>query len=106
MAVLNPSRFEGWSSTVEEAKSIGKPVILFRIGVHIEQNPPNGRYFDPDDAEGLASIMADLWAAGGDGSHIGAKRRAREALRGRTVAYGRAYLNLVCGLETQDSEPR
>ena len=106
VAVLNPSRFEGWSSSVEEAKSIGKPVILSRIGVHVEQNPPNGRYFDPDDAAGLSQIMGDMWAAEQDGSDADAERLAREALQSRTVAYGKAYLGLVCGLDTRDSEPR
>jgi glycosyltransferase involved in cell wall biosynthesis len=38
VAVLNPSRFEGWSSTVEEAKSMGKRLILSSIPVHREQD--------------------------------------------------------------------
>jgi glycosyltransferase involved in cell wall biosynthesis len=105
LAVLNPSRFEGWSSSVEEEKSMGKPTILSRIGVHFEQNPPNARYFDPDDAAGLAQIMEDLWAVGSDGSDDDAKRLAREALRERTVEYGRAYLSLVSALVGRESEP-
>jgi glycosyltransferase involved in cell wall biosynthesis len=37
IAVVNPSLFEGWSTTVEEAKSLGKPLILSDIDVHREQ---------------------------------------------------------------------
>ncbi len=38
-AVINPSLFEGWSSTVEECKSVGKGMILSDINVHKEQYP-------------------------------------------------------------------
>lgn len=58
MALINPSRFEGWSTTVEEAKSFGVPVILSGIPVHREQAGANARYFDVDDAEGLAGHLA------------------------------------------------
>ena len=37
LAVLQPSLFEGWSTTVEEAKSVGKPMLLSDIPVHREQ---------------------------------------------------------------------
>ena len=37
IAVINPSFFEGWSSTVEECKSINKTIILSNIDVHLEQ---------------------------------------------------------------------
>lgn len=46
-AVINPSLFEGWSSTVEECKSVGKNMILSDLGVHKEQYPEAqffGRY--------------------------------------------------------------
>ena len=39
IAVINPSLFEGWSSTVEECKSVGKNMILSDISVHKEQYP-------------------------------------------------------------------
>jgi glycosyltransferase involved in cell wall biosynthesis len=95
LAVLNPSRFEGWSSTVEEAKSMGKPAILSRIGVHVEQNPPNGRYFDPDDSDGLARLLAEAWTAPAGVSQADAERLARDALQDRTIAFGKAYLGLL-----------
>ena len=39
VAVINPSEFEGRSSTVEQAKSLGKQVILSNIKIHKEQKP-------------------------------------------------------------------
>ncbi|MFP3564941.1 glycosyltransferase family 4 protein [Paraburkholderia sp. SIMBA_030] len=57
-AVINPSRFEGWSTTVEEAKTLDKPVILSRIEVHQEQAPKNALYFDPKNASELADCIS------------------------------------------------
>ena len=51
LAVLQPSLFEGWSTSVEEAKSVGKRMILLDIPVHREQDPPRALFFDPRDAE-------------------------------------------------------
>lgn len=96
LAVLNPSRFEGWSSSVEEAKSMGKPVVLSRIGVHVEQNPENARYFDPDDAIGLSRILADIWAA--PASFDEAVQKAQDALQKRTIEFGKTYLGLLNGV--------
>ena len=95
VAVINPSRFEGWSSSVEEAKSAGKPVILSSIDVHVEQNPAQGFYFDPDDAGGLAKILAQVWLAEEAVSSIEAEAAAQLALRDRTVDFGKAYLAML-----------
>jgi glycosyltransferase involved in cell wall biosynthesis len=99
LALLNPSRFEGWSSTVEEAKSIGKRVVLSNIPVHVEQAPPGARYFEPDDAHELAEILGELWRTGpgDDEAHREADALAR--LHERTIAYGRAYADIVRRVE-------
>jgi glycosyltransferase involved in cell wall biosynthesis len=55
-ALLNPSRFEGWSTTVEEAKAIGTPMLLSALPVHREQ-APSARFFGMEDAEGLADAI-------------------------------------------------
>ncbi|MHC2252475.1 glycosyltransferase involved in cell wall biosynthesis [Bradyrhizobium embrapense] len=59
-ALLNPSRFEGWSTTVEEAKSFGVPMILSDIEVHREQTAGAARYFGVDDAAALADHLMQL----------------------------------------------
>ncbi|MBR0896504.1 glycosyltransferase family 4 protein [Bradyrhizobium tropiciagri] len=56
-ALLNPSRFEGWSTTVEEAKSFGVPMILSDIDVHREQTSGAARYFGVDDPDALADHL-------------------------------------------------
>lgn len=57
--VLNPSLFEGWSTTVEEAKSLHKKMILSDIPIHREQEPDIGRFlfFDPNNIEALAALI-------------------------------------------------
>lgn len=57
-ALLNPSLFEGWSSTVEEAKSLGVPMLLSNLTVHVEQAEASAGYFSPSSPEQLAARMA------------------------------------------------
>lgn len=61
LAVIQPSFFEGWSTSVEEARCLGKTTLLSDIPVHREQASPYARYFAPDDADALAAIMSELW---------------------------------------------
>ncbi len=61
IAVLNPSKFEGWSSSVEQAKSMGKKVILSNIQVHKEQNPERAKYFNANNSLELSKILIKEW---------------------------------------------
>jgi len=61
IAVINPSLFEGWSSSVEECKSIGKNMILSDIPVHREQRHPSCIFFPPSNAGELAVIMKKMY---------------------------------------------
>jgi glycosyltransferase involved in cell wall biosynthesis len=56
-ALLQPSRFEGWNTSIEDAKAIGRPVIVSDIDVHKEQVPEAFGWFDPDDVEALAKVL-------------------------------------------------
>ena len=62
-ALINPSFFEGWSSTVEEARVLGVPMLLSDIAVHREQMENAATYFNADDAEGLAAKLRDIASA-------------------------------------------
>lgn len=61
LAIINPSLFEGWSTTVEEAKSLGKHILLSDIPIHREQNPPLASYYPPEDANSLAATLWEVW---------------------------------------------
>ena len=55
-AVINPSLFEGWSSTVEECKSVGKNMILSDLSVHREQYP-NETFFDKSSSTSFKNVI-------------------------------------------------
>lgn len=61
-ALVNPSLSEGWSTTVEEAKSLGVPLVLSDIAVHREQAGAAGLYFDPSSADSAATVLAEAWS--------------------------------------------
>lgn len=57
IAIINPSKFEGRSSTVEQAKSMDKKIILSNINIHKEQKPRNAFYFNPENYKQLSKII-------------------------------------------------
>lgn len=59
-AVLQPSLFEGWSTVIEDAKSLQLPVIASNLKVNVEQLNDQGKYFAPEDYKSLASMIADF----------------------------------------------
>ncbi|MBY4896848.1 glycosyltransferase family 1 protein [Cupriavidus sp. AU9028] len=99
VAMINPSRFEGWSTTVEEAKSTGKRILLSDIEVHREQAPARGVYFAPDDARALAGAMADVLDERIEPAAQAAfARAARDDLERRRHAFARTYQEIVLEL--------
>jgi glycosyltransferase involved in cell wall biosynthesis len=67
-ALINPSRFEGWSTTIEEAKSFGVPMVLSDLDVHREQTSGSAHYFATDDPQSLAEQLAVAAKAGSPAS--------------------------------------
>jgi glycosyltransferase involved in cell wall biosynthesis len=59
-ALLNPSKFEGWSTTVEEAKAIGVRMILSDLKVHKEQAGELADFFDPNSPKDLAERLINF----------------------------------------------
>lgn len=92
LAVINPSRFEGWSTTAEEARNLGKSILLSDIDVHREQAPPRAVFFDPDRVEDLAEKMWSAWHNAG-GAELGQMDAA--AVEQRQRAFGAAFQDAV-----------
>lgn len=95
ISVINPSLFEGWSTTVEEAKSMGKNVVLSNIGVHREQNPAGSFYFNPLDPEDLAELLSKRWNESNGGPDYELEEKAKVDLPGRTVQFAKNYQDIV-----------
>ncbi len=60
-AVLQPSLFEGWSTSIEDAKSLGKVLIVSDIPVHHEQCGSEAHFFEKNNPEALADLTQQLW---------------------------------------------
>jgi glycosyltransferase involved in cell wall biosynthesis len=56
-AIIQPSRFEGWSTVIEDAMAMNQPVIASNLEVNREQLGYDGLYFDVDDSYTLSSII-------------------------------------------------
>jgi glycosyltransferase involved in cell wall biosynthesis len=91
VCVLNPSRFEGWGLSVEEARAIGKQVVISDIPPHREQNPPQATYFDPNNADDLAQKLAAVWRDTPPGPDAALEQAARDAQPKRARAYAEAF---------------
>jgi glycosyltransferase involved in cell wall biosynthesis len=91
-AFLNPSICVGWSSSVEEAKFFGVPMILSDLAVHREQVGESAQYFATGDATGLADLLAGAIAKSGA---INTPRFAAADACEREKAYAEAFATIV-----------
>lgn len=57
LAVIQPSLFEGWSTVIEDAKSMNQRILASDLDVHREQCGDQARYFNPADPAELCSLM-------------------------------------------------
>ena len=95
VALINPSLFEGWSTTVEEAKSLGKRILLSSIPVHVEQIPERGNYFDPKKPEDLAKLMKDCLSEHSISVELAHAENAKKNLPQRTRNFASEYEKII-----------
>ena len=92
--VVQPSRFEGWSTVIEDARALGRPTILADFPVHREQMP-DSHFFPLDDDEALADALQTFWRDARPGPDLYAEECARiDALR-RQRRCARDFLKIV-----------
>lgn len=87
IAVLNASMFEGWSTTVEEAKALGVPLLLSDLPVHREQAPQGTRFFDPVKVDELSKALAWAWATWPAGPRPESEAAAMDHYRAQRLAF-------------------
>jgi glycosyltransferase involved in cell wall biosynthesis len=95
VAVINPSRFEGWSTSVEEARSMGKAIVLSAIPVHREQAPARGIFFETEDAEDAARAIREALSGFDPAADAASVSRAAAELPGRMRQFAESYQNIV-----------
>lgn len=59
--LIQPSLFEGWNTSVQDAVALGCPVVASDLPVHREQLGEAGHYFPPTNPEALAAVLAEIW---------------------------------------------
>lgn len=84
--VINPSLFEGWSSTVEECKSVGKNMILSDLEVHKEQYS-DATFFDRKSVETLKNKLQNYKCLPHDDRFLD--------LEERTKTFAKKYIEIV-----------
>ena len=93
--VVQPSLYEGWNTSVEDAKALGRLLVCSDIPVHREQiHGHAGLFFDPRNSEVLASRLASGWESSRPWSLVDEKVALARAFDG-ALAYGRNLLE-VC----------
>lgn len=95
LAVIQPSLFEGWSTVVEDARTLGKPMLLSDIPVHREQDPQGAVFFAAEDAEQLASIMESQWLILHSGPHFVAEAVSRQNNQTQIASYATRFLQMA-----------
>jgi len=95
VAVIQPSLCEGWSTVVEDARLLGKTVVLSDLDVHREQNPPGARFFERTSSASLARVIEETWAAGSAGPDTAREATARAAATDAQLAFGRRFLEIA-----------
>jgi len=59
--IIQPSFFEGWSTSIEDCKALGRPLLCSNIPVHREQVPDALGFFDPKKPEMLGDLLAEFY---------------------------------------------
>jgi glycosyltransferase involved in cell wall biosynthesis len=95
VAVVQPSLCEGWSTVVEDARLLGKTVVLSDLEVHREQNPPGARFFDRTSAESLATGLAEAWENESAGPDRTLEAQAAAAAQEAQLQFGRRFLEIA-----------
>ncbi len=93
-AMLNPSLLEGWSTTIEEAKGIGTPMLLSDLDVHREQMGESAIYFDRYSAQSVADAL-DAFVPLGELQRVLLADAARVAALKRVEQFAQGFADLV-----------
>ncbi len=96
-AVVQPSQFEGWSTVIEDAKALGRPIIASSIDVHKEQLQwvENVHLFRASDPVHLSECIEVLWPDLTSGPDMGAEKLAAKRNDIRRIESAKAFMVIV-----------
>lgn len=93
--IIQPSRFEGWSTVVQDAAALGRPLVCSDIPVHREQIPGALGFFGCDEPKVLADLIAMYWENLPTGPDQETEDRSLALEREFSLQHGRTLL-AVC----------
>lgn len=93
-ALINPSLFEGWSTTVEEAKSLGVKMILSDLPVHREQAAELADFFDPYAPNTLSQLLINFQVSD-ENEKIARLKQAKINSSLKVSEFANVFANLV-----------
>ena len=102
-ALINPSLFEGWSTTVEEARAMGVPMLLSDFDVHLEQMGNHAIYFDRHAPQTLADRLQHFQPL----DEVQREKLSRQAMgeaEQRVTQFGEDFAQLAesCAMRNED----
>jgi glycosyltransferase involved in cell wall biosynthesis len=95
LAVIQPSLFEGWSTIVEDTRSLGKTIILSDLPVHFEQAPNHATYFNRFDATDLAIKLSQVIPMCLPGPDISHEQQAVIESKKLVQSFGRHFCSIA-----------
>jgi glycosyltransferase involved in cell wall biosynthesis len=95
VAVVQPSLNEGWSTVLEDARALGKPVLASDLAVHKEQAIPGVEYFDPRDSDQLALMLERAVSTFEPGPNRGAEQVAQAQVSSKLETSGRKLMEIA-----------
>jgi glycosyltransferase involved in cell wall biosynthesis len=110
--IIQPSFFEGWSTSIEDSKALGRPLLCSDIPVHREQVPDALGFFDPMKPEMLADLLAEIYGDLRPGPDLQREEAAFALARKHASEYGFRLLEMTSEaarlneLERVGSRPR
>ncbi len=66
IGLVQPSKFEGWSTVIEDGMFFNKPILASNLKVNIEQLDTKAKYFDVDDYRRLSDLLIVLYEQRGE----------------------------------------
>lgn len=95
VCVLNPSLFEGWGYTADEAGSVGKQVLLSDIPALCEQDLAKATFFNPHDCDDLVEKLGQIWLSTQPGPDVELEREAIRTVPERLSAYAEKFYSIA-----------
>jgi glycosyltransferase involved in cell wall biosynthesis len=95
LAVIQPSLFEGWSSVVEDARLLGKNLILSDLDVHFEQDPPHATFFTRNSSQDLSTKIQELLPYLIPGPNLSLEKESKKLNNLQAHTFAKQFLNII-----------